>query len=160
MNRAVAAAAGIAVVIAAVLASPASSQEVAGMRFTWEVNLTTVALAAAAVIGWWLTLKRQGDKVADHAKTIAELELNLAKKVEADALQNTQEEIERLQLKTLKLEHEHTALKDEIYKEYLNGAAVREIKNEIRQDIAGTETRVMQAIRDLSDRVDGKKKPP
>lgn len=158
VKRLVVAAAGIAVVVAAFLASPALSQEVAGVRFVWEVNLTTVALAAAAVIGWWLTLKRQGDKVTLHAQTIARLELELAEKVEAGALKSAHESIESLSLKLMKIELEHSALKDEVYKEYFNGDAIREIKKEIKDDIAGTETRVMQAIRDLSERVDGKRK--
>ena len=148
-------AAGAAVVaVAGAIANSAASQEVAGVRFVWDVNITTVALAAAAVIGWWITLKRQGDKVAEHARTIADLETALAQKVETNALKTLQDNIEKLILRAVKVEHEYTVLKEEIYKEYMNRDSVIEIKNEIRDDVHGTEKRVMIAIKDLSDRFD------
>lgn len=151
----VGAVAAVAIVVAALLGvSPAESQEVAGVRFTWEINFTTLIVVIGAAFGWWFTVVRQGDKVAAHAKTIANLETELASKVEAEALGKVQQDIEALGLRVVTLQHEHQTLKDEVYREYLNADAVREIKKEIRDDVAGTEKRLMTAIGELSKRID------
>lgn len=142
-----------AAVVVGAIAAPVAPQELAGVRFTWEVNFTTVVLAVGAVIGWWLTLKRQGDKVAEHAQTIETLKLELARKVESNAIRQIHDSVESLVLRAVKLEHDHTAFKEEVYKDYLSGDAIREIKNEIRDDISGTEKRMMAAFKDLSERV-------
>lgn len=144
----------VAVLAIAIGASPADSQEIAGVRFTWEINFTTVIVVIGAAFGWWFTVVRQGDKVTAHAATIAELKLELAKKVEEVALQKVQSDIEIMNINMAKLDHQHQALKDEVYKDYLNAKAVREIKQEIREDVEGAEERMMAAIQDLSKRFD------
>lgn len=149
-----------AVAIAAIVAagalgvSPAGSQEVAGVRFTWEINFTTLIVMVGAAFGWWFTVVRQGDKVKTHAATIAQLKIELAKKIETEALEKLQSELESLNIVAAKIQHEHTSLKDEVYREYMNANAIRDIRREIREDVAGTEGRLMEAINALSGRLD------
>ncbi len=138
----------------AICTIPAFSQEGTSFRFTWEINLTTLCVVVGAATTWYLTITRQGDKVAKHAETIATLKTELATKVEADALKKLSESVDSLRFKTSAMEVQHNALKDEVYKEYLSVRAFDKIKNELRDDAHQTKQELMDAINGLSGRID------
>jgi hypothetical protein len=106
------------------------------------------------IFAWWLTLQRQGDKVRAHDAALSVISAELATKVEAETVKKVQDSIEGWKLKALAIGGTLSTFKEEVYKSYLSTEAFREIKNELRADAAGTEKRIMESIRDLSDRVD------
>jgi hypothetical protein len=140
--------------VGAFAAAAANTVEAGGVSFSWEINLTTIGVFVTGALTWWLTVARQGDKVKAHAATIAYLQLELAKKVEAGTLKKLEDSVEGWKLKAIGLEAALTAFKEQVYREYLSTEAFREIKNELRDDAAGTEKRIMTSIKDLSERID------
>lgn len=142
------------VVAAIILITPAFSQEVAGIRFTWEINLTTLTVVVAAVIGWYVTVVRQGDKVKAHAATISALKVDLATKVETDEINKISGEVQSLGFKFLAVEAQVQNLKDEVYKDYLSVRTFDKIKDELRDDAHQTKQDLMDAINSLSSRID------
>jgi flagellar motor component MotA len=146
--------AGLVCMATALATADPAGATVAGINIVWDINLTTVFVVVGGAFTWWLTVQRQGDKVKAHDAALKVLTEEIATKVEAETVKKVQESVEGWKLKALALESAFTAFKEEVYKHYLSMEAFREIKNELRADAAGTEKRIMESIRDLSDRVD------